>query len=55
MNGYMKHARRVTLRNPASGRWYKLHGFVVRWNERHCKVKRMRTKDAYKLSNHRPV
>ena len=55
VNGHMEPARRGTWRNQASGRWYKQDGLVVRGNKRHHMARGMRTKDAFELSDHRPV
>ena len=55
VNSFCRYARRGTWRHMVSGRWYELDGFLVKGSERHRMVKRMCTKDAYELSDHRPV
>ena len=35
------------------GRWYELDGFVVRQNERHCMIRRMRCERMNELSDHK--
>ena len=52
-NSYMKHARRGTWQHPRTGRWYDLDGFLVRRDERHAMVRRMKTMDDSELSDHR--
>ena len=46
--------RRGTWFNLRYGRWYELDGFLVRKNERHWMIERMRTKSEWGLSDHRP-
>ena len=53
VNSYMKHARRGTWFNLRYGRWYELDGFLVRKNERHRMIERMRTLSEWGLSDHR--
>ena len=52
VNSYMKHRRRGTWQHPRSGRWYELDGFLVRKEERHKLVKRMKAMNANVLSDH---
>ena len=54
VNSFMKHARRGTWFNLRYGRWYELDGFLVRKNERHRMIERMRTLSEWGLSDHRP-
>ena len=36
------------------GRCYELDGFVIRQNERHCMIRRMRSERMNELSDHKP-
>ena len=54
VNSYMRHERRGTWQHPATGVWYELDGFLVRKEERHKLVKRMRTMTKEDLSDHEP-
>ena len=54
VNSYMRHARRGTWQHPATGRWYELDGFLVKKEERHRMVKRMRTLRKEDMSDHEP-
>ena len=54
VNSFYKHVRRGTWFNLRYGRWYELDGFLVRKNERHWVIERMRTKSEWGLSDHRP-
>ena len=54
VNSFMKHARRGTWFNLRYGRWYELDGFLVRKNERHRMIERMKTLSEWGLSDHRP-
>ena len=52
VNSYMRHARRGTWQHPRTGRWYELDGFLVRKEERHRLVRRMKTMNECVLSDH---
>ena len=54
VNSYMRHARRGTWFNMRYRRWYELDGFLVRKNERHWMIEKMRTLSEWGLSDHRP-
>ena len=51
---FVRHAERGTWFNRMYGRWYELDGFVVRQNERHRMIRRMRCERLNELSNHKP-
>ena len=53
-NGFVRHKRRWTWFNWMYGRWYELDGFVVRKEERHRMVRRIRTVEEISLSDHKP-
>ena len=55
VNSYERYARRGTWRHMANGRWYELDAFLVRKGERHRMVKKVWTREAYGLLDHRPV
>ena len=52
-NSYVQHAERSTWFNRMYGRWYALDGFVVRQNERHRMIRRMRCERMNELSDHK--
>ena len=52
VNSYMKHERRGTWLHPRSGRWYELDGFLMRKDERHRLVRRMKAMSMSELSDH---
>ncbi|MEL7302028.1 MAG: endonuclease/exonuclease/phosphatase family protein, partial [Pseudomonadota bacterium] len=52
VNSYMRHERRGTWQHPWNGRWYELDGFLMRKEERHRLVKRMKAMNASDLSDH---
>ena len=54
VDSFMKHARRRTWFNSRYGRWYEFDGFLVRKNERHWMIERIRTMTEWSLSDHRP-
>ena len=54
-NSFVRHAERGTLFNRMYGRWYELDGFVVRQNERHRMIRRMRCERMNELSDHKPM
>ena len=41
-NSFVRHTERDTWFNRMYGRWYELDVFVVRQNEKHCMIRRMR-------------
>ena len=53
-NSFVRHAERGTWFNRMYGRWYELDGFVVRQNERHRMIRRMRCERMNELSDHNP-
>ena len=53
-NSFVRHAERGTWFNRMYGRWYELDGFVVRQNERHRMIRRMRSERMNELSDHKP-
>ena len=53
-NSIVRHAERGTWFNRMYGRWYELDGFVVRQNERHRMIRRMRCERMNELSDHKP-
>ena len=53
-NSFVRHAERGTWFNRMYGRWYELDGFVVRQNERHRMIRRMRCERMNELSDHKP-
>ena len=53
-NSFVRHAERGTWFNRMYGRWYELDGFVVRQNERHRMIRRMKCEYMNELSNHKP-
>ena len=53
-NSFVRHAERGNWFNIMYGRWYELDGFVVRQNERHRMVRRMRSECTSELSDHKP-
>ena len=53
-NSFVRHAERGTWFNRMYGRWYELDGFVVRQNERHRMIRRMRCDRMNELSDHKP-
>ena len=55
VNSFMKYKRRGTWRHPATGRWHKLDGFLVRGEERQRMMRKVRTREERELSDHRPV
>ena len=48
-NSFVRHAERGTWFNRMYGRWYELDGFVVRQNERHRMIRRMRCEHMKKV------
>ena len=54
MNSFVRHAERGTWFNRMHGRWYELDGFVVKQNERHCMIRRIRSERKNELSDHKP-
>ena len=55
VNSFMRYKRRGTWKHPATGRWHKLDGFLVRGGERQRMMRRVWTRDERELSDHRPV
>ena len=53
-NSFVRHTERGTWFNRMYGRWYELDGFVVRQNERHSMIRRMRCERMNELSDHKP-
>ena len=53
-NSFVRHAERGTCYNRMYGRWYELDGFVVRQNERHRMIRRMRGERMNELSDRKP-
>ena len=53
-NSFVRHAERGKWFNRMYGRWYELDGFVVRQNERHRMIRRMRCERMNELSDHKP-
>jgi len=54
VNSFVKHKSRGTWFNRMNGRWYELDGFIVKKDERHRLVKRMRTVNEMSMSDHKP-
>ena len=53
-NSFVRHAERDTWFNRMYGRWYELDGFVLRQNERHHMIRRMRCERMNEFSDHKP-
>ena len=49
VNSFMRYKRRGTWRHPATGRWHKLDGFLVRGGERQRMVRKVWTRDEREL------
>ena len=54
VNSFFNHKRRGTWFNPALRRWYELDGFVMRSQDRHKLVRKVRTIGEASLSDHLP-
>ena len=54
-NSFVRHAERGMWFNRMSGRWYELDGFVVRQNERHRMIRRMRCERMNRTTNPRKL
>ena len=53
-NSFVRHAEMGMWFNRMYGRRYELNGFVVRQNERHHMIRRMRCEQMNELSDHKP-
>ena len=53
-NSFVRHAERGTWFNRMYGRWCELDGFVVRQNERHRMIRKIRSERMNELPDHKP-